>query len=175
MKPRKRKVPAPKQSSGGVSLVAPLPRKCPPSATRTMSDLEILSLHYALTWIHPAGGKAPEMKVLMTCAGAMAMVSEVCAVLHVDINRVRSSERTQHVAFARQLCMFIVRDVTTMSFPLIGEMFDRDLSTAIHAFNLITRRIKSDQAFAGAIRKLVARVRVAAGIDAAPAAEVRAA
>jgi hypothetical protein len=44
--------------------------------------------------------------------------------------------------------------MTNNSFPSIGEHFGRDHSTAIHAFNLIERRVNNDSAFRFSIEKI---------------------
>jgi len=59
----------------------------------------------------------------------------------------KSKKRTQHIAFCRQVAMYLCRKLTDNSFPVIGEHFGRDHSTVIHAYNLIMRRVTSDSAF----------------------------
>jgi chromosomal replication initiator protein len=73
---------------------------------------------------------------------------------HIRLADLKSKKRTQHIAFCRQVAMYLCRKMTDASFPVIGEAFTRDHSTVIHAHNLIARRIASDSAFRFSIEKI---------------------
>ncbi len=73
---------------------------------------------------------------------------------HIRLADLKSKKRTQHIAFCRQVAMYLCRKTTDSSFPTIGEHFGRDHSTVIHAFNLIQRRVTNDSAFRFSIEKI---------------------
>jgi chromosomal replication initiator protein len=73
---------------------------------------------------------------------------------HIKLTDLKSKKRTQHIAFCRQVAMYLCRKLTDSSFPTIGEHFGRDHSTVIHAYNLIMRRVTSDSAFRLSIEKI---------------------
>src|SRR5579863_10442591 len=73
---------------------------------------------------------------------------------HIRLADLKSKKRTQHIAFCRQVAMYLCRKLTDNSFPAIGEAFGRDHSTVIHAYNLIARRISNDTAFRFSIEKI---------------------
>jgi chromosomal replication initiator protein len=73
---------------------------------------------------------------------------------HIRLADLKSKRRTQHIAFCRQVAMYLCRKITENSFPTIGERFGRDHSTVIHAFNLIQRRVTNDTAFRFSIEKI---------------------
>ncbi|MGA7873694.1 MAG: chromosomal replication initiator protein DnaA [Candidatus Binatus sp.] len=73
---------------------------------------------------------------------------------HIKLTDLKSKKRTQHIAFCRQVAMYLCRKLTDSSFPTIGEHFGRDHSTVIHAHNLIMRRVTSDSAFRLSIEKI---------------------
>jgi len=73
---------------------------------------------------------------------------------HIRLADLKSKKRTQHIAFCRQVAMYLCRKLTDASFPTIGEHFGRDHSTVIHAYNLILRRVTSDAAFRLSIEKI---------------------
>ncbi len=59
-----------------------------------------------------------------------------------------SKRKTQDVALARQVAMYLSRHLTNHSLKLIGESFGgRDHSTVIHACGLISENIKKDYDF----------------------------
>jgi chromosomal replication initiator protein len=73
---------------------------------------------------------------------------------HIRLVDLKSKKRTQHIAFCRQVAMYLCRKLTDSSFPTIGDHFGRDHSTVIHAYNLIMRRVTSDSAFRLSIEKI---------------------
>jgi chromosomal replication initiator protein len=78
----------------------------------------------------------------------------VSGCLHVRLADLKSKKRTQHIAFCRQVAMYLCRKLTDSSFPNIGEQFGRDHSTVIHAYNLVARRVGNDSAFRQSIEKI---------------------
>ncbi len=70
----------------------------------------------------------------------------------------QSRSREQRIAFARQLAMFLCRKITGAPFESIGEHFNRDHSTVIHAYQIIERRIRRDAAFRLIIEKLEGQI-----------------
>jgi chromosomal replication initiator protein len=83
-----------------------------------------------------------------------AIQRAVAESFHIKLADLKSKKRTQHIAFCRQVAMYLCRKITESSFPTIGEHFSRDHSTVIHAFNLIQRRITNDSAFRFSIEKI---------------------
>jgi chromosomal replication initiator protein len=73
---------------------------------------------------------------------------------HIRLADLKSKKRTQHIAFCRQVAMYLCRKLTDSSFPTIGDRFGRDHSTVIHAYNLIARRVSNDSAFRHSIEKI---------------------
>ncbi|HVA79909.1 MAG TPA: chromosomal replication initiator protein DnaA [Candidatus Binataceae bacterium] len=78
----------------------------------------------------------------------------VAEFFHIRLVDLKSKKRTQHIAFCRQVAMYLCRKLTSSSFPVIGDAFGRDHSTVIHAFNLIQRRVTNDSAFRLSIEKI---------------------
>ena len=67
---------------------------------------------------------------------------------HFDIRMsdMRAKKRTQAIAYPRQVAMYLVRDLTEHSLPVIGEYFGgRDHTTILHAYNIIKGQIKKDR------------------------------
>ena len=62
-----------------------------------------------------------------------AIQKAVAVYFHVRLIDLMSRRRTQHLAFCRQVAMYLCRELTDDSFPAIGERFGRDHSTVIHA------------------------------------------
>jgi chromosomal replication initiation ATPase DnaA len=92
-------------------------------------------------------------------AGRLANVSEQFArEFRLNSGDLQSKSREQRIAFARQLAMYLCRKITGAPFESIGEHFNRDHSTVIHACQLIERRMARDAAFRLFIMKLEGRI-----------------
>ena len=72
----------------------------------------------------------------------------------LPLEELQSRSREQRIPFARQLAMFVCREITGAPFGLIGQHFNRDHSTAVHAHRLIERRLAREPRFRVLIEKL---------------------
>jgi chromosomal replication initiator protein len=86
------------------------------------------------------------------------LIYEIACALRIDADKLKSRRRTQHVAFQRQIAMYLLRRVSGASFPTIGEQFLRDHSTVIYAVALIERRMERDAAFRQFVEQLEAQI-----------------
>ncbi len=69
--------------------------------------------------------------------------AEVARQFGLHVNDLRGNRRTQDVAYARQIAMYLARDLTEASLPQIGERFGgRHHSTVIYALDKIERQLK---------------------------------
>jgi len=92
-------------------------------------------------------------------AGRLANVSDqVAREFRLNSGDLQSKSREQRIAFARQLAMHLCRKITGASFESIGEHFNRDHSTVIHAYQLFERRMARDAVFRLFIMKLEGRI-----------------
>jgi chromosomal replication initiator protein len=61
----------------------------------------------------------------------------------MHVNDLRGNRRTADVAYARQIAMYLSRELTEASLPGIGKSFGgRHHSTVIHAVNKVERQLK---------------------------------
>jgi chromosomal replication initiator protein len=81
---------------------------------------------------HPVDG-APSLEAIQeaTC--------NVCGVSRADL---LSPKRTSRVTHARQLAIYLTRDLTTLSLAQIARGFNRDHSTVLHATRAVSRRLE---------------------------------
>lgn len=77
----------------------------------------------------------------------------------VKIEDFKSKKRTKEIAYARQVAMYLCRELTDFSLPKIGEEFGgRDHTTVIHACEKISRDIQKDPQFASLIENLKKKI-----------------
>ncbi|RSL29795.1 chromosomal replication initiator protein DnaA [Salibacterium salarium] len=64
---------------------------------------------------------------------------------NVQIQELKAKKRTKTIAFARQVAMYLSREMTESSLPKIGDEFGgRDHTTVIHAHEKITTMLNTD-------------------------------
>lgn len=69
----------------------------------------------------------------------------VCKYFNISLDDLKSSKRSNDVAFPRQIAMYLCRTIIHESFPNIGKSFGkRDHSTVMHAYNKIEDDIKTN-------------------------------
>ena len=66
---------------------------------------------------------------------------EVSREYDVTIDEICSQRRIEKITNARQIAMYIMREITPMSLPEIGKQFKRDHSTVHHAIEKVEYKI----------------------------------
>ena len=103
--------------------------------------------------VYPQGEAAPEV----TIAGIQQAVSQRFGVTHEELI---SPRRSQAVAYPRQVAMYLSRELTDASLPMIGKEFGgRDHTTVIHAKDKITKLIREDRSVYNLVQELTARIK----------------
>ncbi len=83
----------------------------------------------------------------------------ICAHFKLPLALLTSSKRSKEVATARQVAMYLARQLTKSSFPDIGRQFGgRDHTTVLHACEKIKRMVESDTQVKAEIDQLVSRL-----------------
>jgi len=69
----------------------------------------------------------------------------ICKYFNITIKDLKSSQRSNDIAFPRQVGMYLCRILTNESYPKIGEAFGkRDHTTVMHAYKKIEQDIKQN-------------------------------
>ncbi len=70
----------------------------------------------------------------------------VCDYYQVSLEDMKGKRRDKHIVFPRQVAMFLVREETPSSLPVIGQAFGgRDHTTALHSIDKIANELKEDE------------------------------
>ena len=64
------------------------------------------------------------------------------------------NKRNKNIANARHIAIYLIREVTEMSFPSIAKIFDRDHSTIISSHRLMETKLLEDPVFLSEINEL---------------------
>ena len=74
------------------------------------------------------------------------IISQVCKFYSVDEVALRGTQRTRGITEARQMAMYLVRKLTNLSLPDIGNEFNRDHATVLHGIRKVEASLKSGDA-----------------------------
>lgn len=77
----------------------------------------------------------------------------------ISTEDIKAKKRSANIVNARHICIYLIRQLTDISFDDIGDFFNRDHSTIISAFKKIDSSITSNQSFANEIAELMAELK----------------
>ena len=87
------------------------------------------------------------------------IISQVCKFYNVDELILRGSQRTKNVAEARQIAMYLIRKLTNLSLPDIGQEFAKDHTTVLHSIRKVENDLaKGDTSLQNNIRDITANI-----------------
>jgi chromosomal replication initiator protein len=87
----------------------------------------------------------------------------VCEQLGVAENKIRDKTRKKEIVLARQLAMYLSKELTHSSLKTIGLHFGgRDHSTVIHAYNSIEENKTKDESFGRIVEELREKIELSA-------------
>ncbi len=72
------------------------------------------------------------------------IINIVCNYFDIKEKDIFSTKRSKAIAYPRQIAMYIIRNITELSLPKIGDVFGRDHSTVIHAYDKISKEIDNN-------------------------------
>ncbi|MCI5557307.1 chromosomal replication initiator protein DnaA [bacterium] len=73
------------------------------------------------------------------------IINEVARTYNVMPADIRGKKRSANVSAARQMSMYIIREITGMSMEAIGSEFQRDHSTVVYSINTMEKNIAKDR------------------------------
>ncbi len=87
-----------------------------------------------------------------------AIISEVSRFFGYDEGILRGPSRNRQVVNARNIAMYLIRNITGLSTIEIGKIFERDHSTAVHSLDQVTARIQSDPSYSQTIKDITLNI-----------------
>ena len=87
------------------------------------------------------------------------IISQVCKFYSVDETILRGTQRNRGVAEARQMSMYLIRKLTNLSLPDIGNEFAKDHTTVLHAIRKVEAALKAgDVTMQNSVRDITANI-----------------
>ena len=88
------------------------------------------------------------------------IIREVCKVYNVSVRDVRGQKRKQEISEARQMSMYIVKEVCGLTMKDIGSEFDgRDHSSVVYTINKVNERIKKDSFYRDTVEDIIKNIK----------------
>jgi chromosomal replication initiator protein len=83
------------------------------------------------------------------------IVKVVGSFFNIKISEIKSRKKNKNLVVARQVAMFLAREMTSASFPDIGEKIGgRDHSTVIYAHNKLKKLLETDTTMRDSVEKI---------------------
>ena len=86
------------------------------------------------------------------------IIDEVCAFYNLDPASVRGPSRLKNVTLARQMAMYLIREMVDISLQDIGREFNRDHSTVLHAVNRMESVLKDNPDMAQILKDITRNI-----------------
>ena len=87
------------------------------------------------------------------------IISLVSKRLSIPVGDIRSKQRTANVVNARHVSIYMIRQLTDVTFNTIGEIFGRDHSTIMAAFRRVESMMTTDPEFAALVNGMMEEIR----------------
>ena len=88
------------------------------------------------------------------------IINEVCREFDVTEDEIKSKKRVESISFARQVAMYIMRELTDLSLPDIGRYFGgKDHSTVHHSIKKVETKMEMSTSFRDRMNGIIKNVK----------------
>ncbi len=87
-----------------------------------------------------------------------AIIAEVSRFFGYDEAIIRGPSRSRQVVNARNIAMYLIRNIAGLSTIEIGKIFDRDHSTAVHSLDQVNAKLQTDASFSQTIKDITLNI-----------------
>ena len=88
------------------------------------------------------------------------IIGEVGRIYNVTPEEMRSQKRASNISYARKVAIYVIQEVTGMSYDSIGQEFNgRDHSTVVYAIKNIKKNIETDSSLKSVIDDLIKNIK----------------
>ena len=87
------------------------------------------------------------------------IIEEVSRTEGVSPEDIKSRKQKANIAHARKMCMYIIREATTLTYEQIGNEFGKNYSTVIYNIKEISKAIENDSKFERKVNDIINNVK----------------
>ena len=78
---------------------------------------------------------------------------------HVSPDEIKGKRRTENIASARHVCIYLIRQMTDLSQSAIGVYFDRDHTTILNSIKTVEKNIHNNPTLDYEIEEMLREIR----------------
>ena len=87
------------------------------------------------------------------------IIKEVCRYFRIEEDQIRGASRNREILNARQIAMYLIRRMTSLSLDDTGKLFGgRDHSTTLNSVNKVESRMRNDNNFAETVKAIMTNI-----------------
>lgn len=86
------------------------------------------------------------------------IVDEVASYYNISPKEIKGSSRSAKIAEARQVAIYLCREMTKQSFPAIGEFFEKKHTTILYSFDKIKDELRTNRSLALSVEMITKQV-----------------
>lgn len=79
------------------------------------------------------------------------IVDEVASYYNISAKDIKGSSRSAKIAEARQVAIYLSRELTKQSFPAIGDFFDKKHTTILYSYDKVKEELKTNKSLSHSI------------------------
>ena len=115
-------------------------------------------------------GQTINMELVRSCLGELlggaepvsTTIDKIFAAVYKKYNiskeDIKGKKRVKNIIWARQVTIYLIREITSLSFPSIGEIVDKDHSTVMYSYNNVCKRMETDNSISIEIAELTKEI-----------------
>ena len=86
------------------------------------------------------------------------IVDSVASYYNISPKDIKGSSRSAKIAEARQVSIYLCRDLTKQSFPAIGDFFDKKHTTILYSYDKIKAELQTNNALAHTVTAITNQI-----------------
>ncbi len=86
------------------------------------------------------------------------VIDIVASYYNISVTDIKSTSREANIAKARNIAVYLIREMTDDSFPVIGNCFNRKHTTIMHSYDKIKTDLIADRRIAQEIQELTSKI-----------------
>lgn len=83
------------------------------------------------------------------------IISSVSDSFNISIEDIKSDKRNSNISVARNVCMYVIRNVLSLTYSAIGQEFGKTHSTVMHSIENIEEEMKKDVNFKMSVTNII--------------------
>lgn len=88
-----------------------------------------------------------------------SIIKEICRYFRLEEDQIRGQSRSRDCVNARQIAMYLIRRMTSLSLSETGMEFSgRDHTTVLHSIEQVEKKMKKDPTFAETVKSIITNI-----------------